>query len=170
MPLARRFVTACAATLTLAIPAAAQRRPSPSPADESARLRNAIEAGVTRMTDAYNRGDMAGFIQSYADDVWVFPPNDQPFQGPAAAIQFFQRSYDGGFRNLQLTTTGVDRQGPMAYETGIYTGQFPTPGQPGAITRDNGKYVHVWKRAPNGVWRTHLVMWSSNLPPPGTTR
>jgi ketosteroid isomerase-like protein len=116
------------------------------------------------MAAAYNRGDIAGFIRAYADDVWVFPPNEQPFQGPSAALDYFKRGYDQGFRNFQITTTGLDRQGSMAYETGIYSGEFPTPGQAGAMTRDNGKYVHVWKRNANGEWRTHFVMWSSNLP------
>jgi ketosteroid isomerase-like protein len=33
------------------------------------------------------------------------------------------------------------------------------------MTRDFGKYVHVWKRAPEGAWRIHVAIWNSNLPP-----
>jgi ketosteroid isomerase-like protein len=158
--------TAAAALLTVATNVGAQARAS-RPADEQARLRAAIEASGARMADAYNNRDIPGFIRAYADDIWVFPPNEAPFQGRSAALDYFQRSYDDGFRNFRVTTTGVDRQGNMAYETGTYTGDFTPAGQNTPI-RDNGKYVQIWKRAANGEWRTHFVMWSSNNPPPPT--
>jgi ketosteroid isomerase-like protein len=166
MRIARLLLAASTAALTFTTTVEAQSRPLPTPRDDAARLRAAIEASGARSAAAFNRGDVAGFIQAYASDVWVFPPNDQPFQGPAAAHEYFQRSYDQGFRNFQMTTTGLDRQGSMAYETGIYSGEFRTPGPAGAMARDNGKYVQVWKRNPDGEWRSHFVMWSSNNPPP----
>lgn len=156
-------VFTAAATLTTAV--GAQARPLPTPRDDEARLRTAVEASGARMAAAYNRGEIDGLIRAYADDVWVFPPNAQPFQGRQAAFEFFQRSHEQGFRNFRLTTTGLDRQGTMAYETGTYSGDFTTP-SPMGRTSDNGKYVQIWKRAANGEWRTHFVMWSSNNPPP----
>jgi ketosteroid isomerase-like protein len=155
-----------AGVLALAAPPAdAQARATTTARDDAARLRTAIENAGSRAAFSFNRGDIAGFVRAYADDVWVFPPNEQPFQGPSAALDYFKRSYDRGFRNFQITTTGLDRQGSMAYETGIYNGEFPTPGQAGAVSRDNGKYVAVWKRNADGEWRMHFIMWSSNLPP-----
>jgi ketosteroid isomerase-like protein len=166
MRIARVLVAASTAALAFTSTVHAQG----TPRDEAARLRAAVDASGMRMAAAFNRGDIPGFIRAYADDIWIFPPNAQPFSGRDAALDYFKRSYDGGFRNFQITTTGLDRQGPMAYETGIYSGEFPTPGQAGAITRDNGKYVQIWKRSPSGEWRTHFVMWSSNLPPPQMPR
>jgi ketosteroid isomerase-like protein len=166
MRIARLLVAASTAALALAAPAAAQGRSlQPTPRDEAARLRVAVEASAARSSAAFNRGDIDAFIQPFAPDVWVFPPNAEPFQGPAAAHEFFTRGYTAGSRNLQLTTTGLERSGGLAYETGTYTADNPTPGQPGAMSRDYGKYVHVWKRAPDGAWRIHVVIWSSNLPP-----
>jgi ketosteroid isomerase-like protein len=168
MRIARLLFAVSAAMVALTATAAAQAR-SAAERDQEA-LRAAVEAAGARAAASYNRGDIAGFIHAYADDVWVFPPNEQPFQGPNTALDFFRRSYDQGFRNFQITTTGLDRQGSMAYETGIYSGEFPTPGQPGGVTRDNGKYVQIWKRNARGEWRTHFVMWSSNNPPPAAPR
>jgi ketosteroid isomerase-like protein len=170
MRIARLVFAASTAVLAFTSTVDAQGRPLPTAREEAARLRAAVEASGMRTAAAFNRGDVSGFIQAYADDVWVFPPNAEPFQGPGAALDYFKRSYDNGFRNLRLTTTGLDRQGTMAYETGTYTGESSTPGRAGAMTRDNGKYVQVWKRNPNGEWRTHFVMWSSNNPPPQTPR
>ena len=167
MRIARLLCAATVAVAALTTVADGQtRRESPSAREEAARLRAAVEASGMRTAAAFNRGDMNGFVQPYAADVWVFPPNAQPFQGPAAAHEYFTRGYTEGTRNLQLVTTGLDRQGSMAYETGTYTADFPTPGQAGAMSRDVGKYVHVWKRDPEGAWRIHFAAWSSNLPPP----
>lgn len=168
MRIARLLVAASTAALTLTTAAAGQtRRSAPRAPEDAARLRAAVEASVARTADAFNRGDIDGFIQPYAQEVWVFPPNAQPFQGPAAAHEYFTRDYmEGGTRNLRLTTTGLDRDGSLAYETGTYTADYPTPGGRGAMSRDHGKYVQIWKRDPSGAWRVHLATWSSNLPPP----
>ena len=164
MRIARLLLAVSTATL-LTTALEAQGRPLPTPRDEQARLRAAVEASGNRAEMAYNRGEIEGFVRAFSDDIWVFPPNAQPFQGRRAAFDFFQQGYDGGVRNLQLTTTGLDRHGTMAYETGTYTAEITQSGQ--AMRPDNGKYVHVWKRAPNGDWHIHFAMWSSNNPPPG---
>ena len=168
MRTARVFFVVSAAMLTMTTGIGAQGRVSTS-ADEQARLRGAVEASGARMTAAYNNGDIAGFVRAYSDDVWVFPPSAPAFQGRAAAVDFFQRSYDGGFRNFQVTTTGVDRQGNMAYETGTWTGQITPAGQTAPI-REYGKYVQIWKRSASGEWRTHFVMWNSDTPTPSPSR
>jgi ketosteroid isomerase-like protein len=167
MRIAPLLCAATAATLALTSTVPAQGRRTQATADgDAARLRAAVEASGLRTAGAYNRGDITGFIQPYAPDVWVFPPNAQPFQGPAAALDYFSRSYTDGSRSLELTTTGLERSGGLAYETGTYALSYPTPGRAGAMSRDNGKYVHIWKRDPEGAWRIHLATWSSNLPPP----
>jgi ketosteroid isomerase-like protein len=169
MRIARFVLAALAAALTLAPAAAAQGRPLPTPRDDAARLRAAVEASAARMAAAYNRGDIDGVVQAAAPEIWVFPPNAEPLQGVNALHAFHTRGYDQGARNLVLTTTGLDRQGPMAYETGTYSIDLPT-GRAGSPTRDFGKYVHVWKRSPEGAWRVHFAMWNSNLAPPQMSR
>jgi ketosteroid isomerase-like protein len=165
MRIAHLFYVAACGSLAFTAGADAQARRASTAGDAQQRLRAAVEAATGRATAAWNRGDIDGFIQAYAPEVWVFPPNAEPFQGRAAASDYFARGYTDGTRNLQLTTTGLDRSGDMAYETGTYRAEFPTPGRQGATSRDFGKYVHVWKRDPSGAWRIHLVTWNSNLPP-----
>jgi ketosteroid isomerase-like protein len=170
MRIARLLVAASIAALALTDTAAAQSRGLPTARDEAARLRVAVEASTARAAAAYNRGDIDGYVRDYANEVWVFPDNAEPFQGRAAANEYFGRGYAEGNRNLQLTTTGLDRSGTMAYETGTYVLDFPTPGQRDGMSRDYGKYVQVWKRDAAGPWRVHLVMWNSNLRAPAPIR
>lgn len=170
MRTARLLLVTFSVAIALAASAEAQTRPLPSARDDQARLRAAVEASAARAAQAWNRGDINGFIQAFAPTVWVFPPNAQPFQGRGPADDYFTRSYREGTRNLQLQTTGLERSGGLAYETGTYTADYPTPGQGGAMSRDYGKYVHVWKRDAQGAWQIHLAAWSSNLPPPQMPR
>lgn len=165
MRIASLLVALSAATISVAVPAAAQARRAARPAVEvdATQLRAAAEAAAGRAAAAYNRGDMTGFIQAYAPDIWVFPPNAQPFQGPAAALSFFAEGYNAGGRNLELTTTGMERSGALAYESGTYTIDLPRPGST-TPRRDYGKYVHIWKRGADGAWRIHLATWNSNVP------
>jgi ketosteroid isomerase-like protein len=165
-----RFLLAASTVGLAAVPTAeAQVRVAAAERDQ-ARLRAAVEAAVTRASDSFNRGDIDAFIQAAAPEIWVFPPNAEPFQGVNALHAFHTRNYDQGGRNLQLRTTGLDRQGSMAYETGTYSVDYPTPGQAGSMSRDFGKYIHVWKRDAGGAWRIHFAMWNSNLAPPQTSR
>jgi len=163
MRIARLLAAVSTAAVVLSVSAEAQtrRQAAPTARDAIERLRTAVTASGARTAESFNRGEMEGFIRPYADEVWVFPPNAEPFQGREAALQFFSRMYGGGFRNLRLTTTGLDRSGDLAYETGTYTADAPGAG--GAMTRDYGKYVHIWKRGGDGVWQIHLSTWSSNL-------
>jgi ketosteroid isomerase-like protein len=165
-------VSTAAVVLAGSADAQARRGAAPTGRDAADRLRAAVVASAARTGDAFNRGEIEGFIRPYSDEVWVFPPNAEPFQGRDAALQYFSRSYGAGLRNLRLTTTGLDRSGEMAYETGTYTADVPGPaGQGGAMSRDFGKYVQVWKRTgPNGAWEIHFAMWNSNLQPTAMPR
>src|SRR5688500_15093203 len=111
MRIARLLLAASIAATTLTTALAAQGRPLPPRRGEQAGLRAALEASGNRAEMAYNRGEREGFVRAFSDDIWVSPPNAQPVQGRQAAFDYFQRGYDRGVRNLQLTTTGLDRHG-----------------------------------------------------------
>jgi ketosteroid isomerase-like protein len=166
-----RLLLGTAATAILFAPlAGAQTRAAAAapaaPARDDAAVRAAIEASAVRASDAYNRGDMVEVVRDYADDVWVFPPNAQPYQGAQALLDYHARNFRQlGFRNLRLTTTGFERSGRLAYETGTYTIDVPTGDRAGTMETSHGKYMSIWKRDADGSWRIHQVMWSSNLPP-----
>jgi ketosteroid isomerase-like protein len=166
-----RIVLGTAAIVALAAPlAGAQTRAAVAAAATAARedaaLRAAVEAGAIRASDAYNRDNMVEVVRDYADDVWVFPPNTEPYQGAQTLLDYHARNFrQNGFRNLRLTTTGFERSGHLAYETGTYTIDVPTGDRARTMETSYGKYMNIWKRDEGGNWRIHHVMWSSNLPP-----
>ena len=166
MRIARLLYVASSAVLALTPAAGAQARSAAATQREDAAIRTAIEAAAARAAESFNRGDIAGVVRDYAEDVWVFPPNAQPYQGSHALLDYHARNYrERGLRNLRLTTTGFERSGHLAYETGTYTIDVPTGDRAGTMDRSHGKYIQIWKRDAAGDWRIHHVMWSSNVPP-----
>ena len=167
-----RVVLGTAAILVLSAPlAGAQVRAATAQQREDAAARAVVEAAAGRAAAAFNRGDMAGMVRDYVDDVWVFPPNAQPYQGAQGLLDYHARAFrQQGVRNLQLATTGFERSGNLAYETGTYSVDVPLGDRAGTVERRFGKYIQIWKRGGTGEWRIHHVMWSPNLPPAPVTR
>ncbi len=129
-------------------------------------LRKAIEAQNAKFTAAFNRGDAAGVAALYTENATTQPPNNEPLLGRQAVQNFMQAGFDAGLKDLALTTVSVEGSGDTAYEVGAYTIKVAPEGK--AAMTDSGKYMVVWKRGVDGMWRLHADMWNSNLPASGT--
>ncbi len=125
-------------------------------------LRKAIESQNAKFAAAFNRGDAAGVAALYTEDATSQPPNNEALLGRQAIQNFMQAGYDAGLKDLALTTVSVEGSGDTAYELGAYTIKVAPEGK--AAMTDSGKYVVVWKRGGDGVWRLHTDIWNSSLP------
>jgi uncharacterized protein (TIGR02246 family) len=128
---------------------------------EVAELKLAIEAVNARFADAFSRRDVAAIGQLYAPDAEAYPPGLAPVSGRAAIQDMWKGLLAMPVGRIQLTTVEVDGNGETAFETGRYT----LLGSNGS-TMDEGKYIVIWKRDPDG-WKLYRDMWSSNSPQQG---
>jgi ketosteroid isomerase-like protein len=67
------------------------------------------------------------------------------------------------FQAFEATTVQVTVVEDTAYEVGTYQMKFTPHGSP-AIS-DTGKYLMVWKHAPDGHWRILRDMYNTSVPP-----
>ena len=122
-----------------------------------AAVRSTIDATNTRHAEAFNRGDVPGFVRGYAEDARILPPDMEPVDGRAAIEQFWAgATQQMGIRDLRLTSDEVEVFGERAYEQGRFefmTGQGPA----------RGKYIMIWRREPTGEWKWYRDIW--NLSP-----
>ncbi len=125
---------------------------------EVAELKLALEAVNARFADAFSRRDVAAIGQLYPPDAEAFPPGLAPVSGRAAIQDMWKGLLAMPVGRIQRTTVEVDGNGETAWETGRYT----LLGNNGS-TMDEGKYVVIWKRDPDG-WKLYRDMWSSNSP------
>ncbi len=128
-------------------------------------VRNAIEEGSAKWTEAYNRGDAAGVAALYTEDAKAMPPNGEMVNGRRGIQDLWNGLMQMGVKDVKLNTVDVGGSGNTAYEIGNYSLTIQPEGQ--AAMTDSGKYVVVWKRQADGTWKLHVDIWNSNMPLPG---
>ena len=123
--------------------------------------REAIVAVSRRLAEALGQRDAAGAAALYSADARLLPPNAPPFVGRGQIEQFWASVLQMGLRDASLTTEDVQADGDLACETGTYRMTLGPADQP---IRDEGKFVVLWQRQPDGEWRATVDIWNSSLP------
>jgi uncharacterized protein (TIGR02246 family) len=122
------------------------------------------EASVAWET-AFNEGDGQGVADLYSEDGAVFPPGAARIDGKDAIAAFWQGAIDSGLKDADLHTTEVAELGDLAYETGHAT--LSAPGTDGNVVPVALKYIVVWQRGDDGMWRLHRDIWNMGPAPGG---
>jgi uncharacterized protein (TIGR02246 family) len=125
----------------------------------------AIRATDSAFVAATNAGNVDGVAAVYANDAALLPPNLPPQKGREAI-----RSFWGGFLKaytvrFEIGSDTIEGRGDLAYNLGHYrfTALPKAKGDPGVA--DEGKFVEILKKQPDGSWRYVVDMYSSNLAP-----
>lgn len=129
-----------------------------------AQVRQFIEETDVQFSEAFNRGDAAGVAALYTEDATLLPPYSEAVQGKQGVQEFFDTGIKMGQTDLAMTIVDVGGSGDTAYEIGRYTIKIQPEGQ--ETMADTGKYVVVWKRQADGIWKLHLDIWNSSIPMP----
>lgn len=116
-------------------------------------VRAAVEAGNRAFIAAFLRGDALAVAELYTEDAEVIAPGAPVARGRAAIAAAWQKSIDGGVKDLTLDTANVESSSDLACETGIVR----LVAKDGGITE--GRYVVVWKRT-NGKWKLYRDIWN----------
>jgi uncharacterized protein (TIGR02246 family) len=129
-----------------------------SPADE-ARIRAVDSAFMV----AANAGDAEGVAAVYAADAALLAPNLPPQKGRDAIKAFWGGFLDAYAVRFEVVSDTIEGRGDLAYNHGHYrfTAVPKAKGAPG--TADEGKFIEILKKQPDGNWKYVLDMYSSNL-------
>lgn len=129
-----------------------------SPADK-VKIRSVDSAFVA----AANAGDAGGVAAAYTADASLLAPNLPPQKGHDAIKAFW-----GGFLNaytvrFEVVSDTIEGRGDLAYNQGHYrfTAVPKAKGVPGVA--DEGKFLEILKKQPDGSWKYVIDMYSSNL-------
>jgi len=147
--------------------APAERAPTKAPGAEPLA---ALDIAAIRATDsafatAMGAGDAAGAAAIYLPDAHLLPPDAAPVEG-RAAIQQFIAGFLGAYHvTISVSADEIEGRGDLAYARGHYTMEG-TPKAAGAPPlREEGKFLEVLRRQPDGTWRYAIDMWGPNAPP-----
>ena len=125
----------------------------------------AIRAADSSFVAAANAGDVDALTAVYARDASLLPPNLPPQKGHTAI-----RSFWGGFLNayavkFEIESDTIEGRGDLAYNMGRFRFTAVPKARSNPGVADEGKFLEVLKKQPDGSWKYLVDMYSSNLAP-----
>ena len=111
---------------------------------------------------SYNNKDAESVAALHTADATVMPPNQKISQGKKEIQNSINAEIQAGGRDLKFQQLELVVSGNIAYEVGRYSVVVEHEDQ--TAVNDNGKYIVIWERQPNGDWLMSEDIWNSNLP------
>jgi len=135
---------------------------TPKSSGDAKAIRDA-EAG--RMKAATAR-DLDGLVAFYASDASVLTPNAPIFTGTQGIKDGLKPMLSDPQFSLTLMPIRIEvsKSGDMAFTQGPYRMTFSDIR--GNKFEDEGKYLTVWRKLPNGTWKAVEDTMNSDLPLP----
>ncbi len=110
--------------------------------------------------------DLDAFVKYYADDASMLTPNAPIFTGKQAIKDELKPMLSDPSFSVTFTPTRIEvsKSGDMAFTQGSY--QMTFSDIRGNKFEDEGKYLRVWRKLPDGTWKAVQETMNSNLPLP----
>ena len=119
----------------------------------------AILAQSRALSEAYMTGDIEALVAVYAEDGIAAPDGSEFIRGHDALFELWSLPEGRVVTHHQATPVELKVHGDFAYDWGYYEGAVTQDGE--ARPPFRGKYLVVWQRDPDGVWRIVHDMWNS---------
>jgi len=130
--------------------------------NDVAKIIHALDEGFMRNLATGDVKQLAADF--YAEDAQFLPANHPAIIGRPAIQQALEALIAAGLHKLVLRTDKIEVAGDFAY--GIGKHQMTIKTAAGAEIHDEGKYLVVYRRQPDGQWRAVADIFNSDLPAP----
>jgi uncharacterized protein (TIGR02246 family) len=137
--------------------------------DVPAALSVSDSAGIAAADSAFlaaaNSGDAKAVAAVYAIDASLLPPNLPVQRGRTAIRAFWGGLLDAYTVTFEISPDIIEGRGDLAYDMGHYrfTAVPKSKSAPGIA--DEGKFVEILKKQPDGTWKYAVDIYNSNLAP-----
>jgi uncharacterized protein (TIGR02246 family) len=136
--------------------------PEPQPSDED------VTAAVNALWDEYEASQMAGdpdrWIALWTDEGVKMPPDTPAIEGTDQIYARAQRSMADPVDEMVITALETQSFGDMAYSRGVFSVTF-TMDETGEQISEDGKFMTILQRQPDGSWKIHRYIHNWNAPP-----
>lgn len=112
---------------------------------------------------AQDAGDVEGCLSFWADDCVLMPPNEPAVVGKDAGRSWYRSAFDQFKIDFTVAFDEIEVVGDWSFARGSYKGAL-IPKAGGESIQDNGKYLEIHRRQPDGSWKFACHMWSSDNP------
>lgn len=142
----------------LLVPAALAQSDDPVTSGDTDDI-EAILAQSRAFSEAYMQGDIDALVAVYAEDGVAAAGGRDFVRGREALRDFWALPEGRDVTHHAATPVELHVEGDMAYDWGYYEGAVTQDGE--ARPPFRGKYLIVWQRDDDGVWRIAHDMWNS---------
>jgi len=122
-----------------------------------------VEA-IKKITDdfnaAINAGDIDNLVSLYTDDAVRIPPNEPALIGKEVIRNMFQGQLDKFTVQNEGVVVDLKVSGDLAFVRGSWT-SINTPKTGGEPLKENGSFVSVNQKQPDGSWKVICNIWSN---------
>ncbi|WP_170328328.1 YybH family protein [Ruegeria arenilitoris] len=121
-------------------------------------MKKTLEDFDAAYNEAFNRGDAEGCAAFFTEDIMLLPPGEPMTRGKAAFLATYRsriKENTGGTHKNELIDFGVS--GDTAYQVGTYAIEDSDP-------PEQGKFVNILQRQPDGTWKVKISIFNSDLP------
>ena len=136
-----------------------------SPAALTERDLAGIRAADSAFAASVNAGNVDSVVAVYAAQAALLPPNLPPQKGHSAIRSFWGGFLDAYTVRFELGSDTIEGRGDLAYNLGHYRFTAVPKAKENPGVADEGKFLEVLKRQPDGTWKYVVDMYSSNLAP-----
>ncbi len=160
MPFSRALLLGLSASVTIACRSGSS--PSASAALSDTDLA-AIRTADSALMAAVNAGNVDAVVGLYASDAVLLPPSAPALRGRNAIRAFWGGLLKAYTLKFEVGSDTVEGRGDLAYNVGHYrfTAVPKERASPGMA--DEGKFVEILKKQPDGSWKYAVNMHNSNL-------
>jgi len=122
---------------------------------------------ITAIWDRYDAaiesGDLEAILAIHSDDSVRMPPNEPTIIGKEGIRSWYQSLFDRVTLELEVSQKEIEILGDWAFERGTFSIIETSKGD-GELINDNGKWVIMSQRQPDGSWKRARAIWSSDNP------
>jgi uncharacterized protein (TIGR02246 family) len=122
---------------------------------------DAIKSVREKTEAAENSGDAEFFLTYCSDDVIVMPPGMPVVNGPKAASEFMREFFRQFDFHIEYESEETQILGDTAFDRGTFFHRL-TPRGGGEAVEEQGKFLWVYSRAPDGQWKMARVIWNTS--------
>jgi ketosteroid isomerase-like protein len=126
----------------------------------------AIEALLDKGEQVFATGDLEGAVALFADDAVIYAENGPDIVG----IDAVRATYSGMLQamrvELSFKTNEIVVAGDLAFESGTFRLKLTDKAGGAVVSDSQSRHMHVYKRQPDGSWKTWRMMVNTPAPAP----
>jgi uncharacterized protein (TIGR02246 family) len=134
-------------------------------AASAADTKSAVEKALRDLDDQWSAAaeakDIDKVVSFYSDDAVVMPPNASAATTKDAIRKIWKDLLTDATITWKTKEVEVAQSGDLAFSSGTYEVTLNDP--TGTPVKDRGKYLEVWKKQADGMWKCVADIWNSDL-------